>query len=283
VLLMDGGMATELFKRGLELQEPPEAWNLTCPEVVREVHEAYLAAGASCILTNTFQANVHALGKHGLEDKLEEVIKAGVRSAREARGPARYVLASIGPLGAEFDATGFDRIVNSLEGVDGILLETFGDVGGLWLAKYGVAPLLGDKRIPVLLSISYVRSESGVIASLGGQSPDAFARLAPQYGVGALGLNCGGSSMQLSDATGVIKAYRNATDLPLFARPSAGTPQVNGNELVYPLQPTDFAAWVSEVVREGIRMVGGCCGTTPATIAAMREVLDRWSGAEEVF
>src|SRR5262249_46484554 len=115
------------------------------------------------------------------------------------------------------------------------------------------------------------------------QSVDAIARLADQYGVSALGMNCG-KDMQLADATTVIASYRKTTGLPLFARPNAGTPEQIASGLRYPLQDVDFAAWVSEMMREGgIRMVGGCCGTTPATIAAMHDVLDQWSGAAEVW
>jgi methionine synthase I (cobalamin-dependent) len=281
VLLLDGGMATELFKRGLAFDKPAESWNLERPDAVREVHESYLAAGANCILTNTFQANPRALAKHGLESQLEAFIKAAVRIAREPSGPERYVLASIGPLGRPYDNTGCDRIVRALDGVDGIMLETFGDIDAFWLVKYGILPALAEKEIPVLLSFTFSRKDRGPIASLAGQSADALARMAPSYGVSALGLNCGG--MSLADAASVIRAYRAATDLPLFAHPNAGTPAVNGNQLDFPLQPADFASWVSDVVREGIRMIGGCCGTTPQTIAAMREVLERWSGAEEVF
>jgi methionine synthase I (cobalamin-dependent) len=275
-------MATELFKKGLPFDQPAEAWNLIRPEAVREVHESYLAAGARCILANTFQANAVALAKHGLKDKLEEILRAGVRLAREARGPDRYVLATIGPLGTAYDNTAFERIISSLDGVDGILLETFSDVDALWLAKYGVLPRLGEKKVPVLLSISYLKNASGTIGSRAGQSADAFASQAAQYGLNALGLNCG-KGMGLADATSVIRDYRNATELPLFARPNAGTPQQTPEGLIYSLQPADFAAWVSDVMRLGIRLVGGCCGTTPATIAAMRQVLDRWSGAEEVW
>jgi 5-methyltetrahydrofolate--homocysteine methyltransferase len=169
-----------------------------------------------------------------------------------------------------------------LEDVDGILPETFGDADALWLAKYGVPPRLAEKSLPILLSISYARSGSGTIGSLAGQSANAFARQAAHYGLSALGLNCG-KDMRLEDATAVIRDYGNATDLPLFARPNAGTPEQTSDTLIYPLQPADFAAWVSEVMRLGIRMMGGCCGTTPATIAAMRVELERWSGAEEVW
>ena len=283
VLLMDGGMATELFKQGLGFDEPAEAWNLSRPETVRGVHEAYLAAGATCILANTFQANPRALARHGLENRLHEILEAGVRIAREARGLNRYVLASIGPLGVPYDSAFLDRVIPCLDGVDGILLETFGDVDALWLVKYGVLPRLADKNIPVLLSMSYARSELGVIGTLAGQSADAIARMAVQYELSALGLNCGGTEMRLADATTVIREYCQATKLPTFARPNAGTPIQTANGLEFPKLSADFANWVPEVLREGIRMVGGCCGTTPQTIAVMRQVLDRWSGAEEVW
>lgn len=281
VLLLDGGMATELFKRGLAFDEPAEKWNLERPDAVREVHEAYLAAGANCLLTNTFQANPKALSKHRLDSPLEEVIRSAVRIAREALGPDHYVLGSIGPLGTPYDSTGCDRIVAALDGVDGIMLETFGDVDAFWLVKYGILPAIAERKVPILLSFTFKRSESGTIASLAGQSADALARMAAQYGVSAIGLNCG--SMPLADATSVIRAYRAATDLPVFAHPNAGTPNANGNRLEFPLQPADFAAWVSDAVRHGIRMIGGCCGTTPQTVAAMHDVLERWSGVEEVF
>ena len=282
VLLMDGAMATELFKKGLGLNEPPERWNLERPDAVREVHESYLAAGATCILANTFQANPSALAKHGLQNKLEEIIRKGIQIARDASGADRYVLASIGPAGVAYDASFLDRVVPALEGVDGILLETFGDVDVMWLVKYGLLPRLADQNIPVLVSLSFARSPSGAVGTLAGQSAEAIARLADQYGVSALGLNCG-KDMQLADATAVIASYRKTTGLPLFARPNAGTPEETSSGLRFPLQAPDFAAWVSQVMREGVRMIGGCCGTSAETIAAMHDVLDQWSGATEVW
>ena len=202
-------------------------------------------------------------------------MKAAVRIARDARGPERYVLGSIGPLGTPYDKTGCDRIVAALDGVDGIMLETFGDVDAFWLVKYGILPALAEKKLPVLLSFTFKSSDSGTIASLAGQSADALARMAPQYGVSALGLNCG--SMPLEDATSVVRAYRAATDLLLFAHPNAGTPNVNGNRLEFPLQPTDFAAWF-EAVREGDSHGRRLLWNDAANHAAMHDVLERWSG-----
>jgi 5-methyltetrahydrofolate--homocysteine methyltransferase len=282
VILMDGAMATELFKKGLPFTEPPEKWNLERLAAVREVHEAYLAAGATCLLTNTFQANPIALARHGLESRLPEIVEQAVRLARDARGPDRYVLASIGPGGKPYDHSWLEHILPAFDGVDGILLETFGDVDAFWLVKYGVLPRLGEKQIPVLVSISYTSNGAGVVSSLAGQSPLAVARLAAQYGVSAFGINCG-KDTGLGEASAIIAEYRKAGDMPLFARPNAGTPTETPAGLVYPLQPADFAAWTPDMIRQGVRLLGGCCGTTPATIAAMREVMDRWSGAEEVW
>ncbi|CAN5312076.1 homocysteine S-methyltransferase family protein [soil metagenome] len=282
VILMDGAMATELFKRGLAFTDPPERWNLERPEAIRDVHESFLAAGSTCILTNTFQANSIALARHGLENQLEDIVEKAVRIARDAAGSGRYVLASIGPVGVPYDASFLDRIIPALAGVDGILLETFSDSDVMWLVKYGVLPRLGEKQIPVLVSMSFAKSASGVIGSLAGLSAVAVARLASQYGLAGIGLNCG-KDMALADATSVVADYRKTTELPVFARPNAGTPAETADGLVYPLQATDFAAWVPEMMRQGVRMIGGCCGSTPATITAMREVIDRWSGAEEVW
>ncbi len=282
VILMDGAMATELYKKGLTFAEPPEKWNLERPEAICEVHESYLAAGATCILTNTFQANPQALARHGLETRLREIVEKAVRLASEARGPQRYVLASIGPGGKPYDHSWLEQIIPALDGVDGILLETFGDIDVFSLVKYGVLPRLSETKIPVFVSMSYARSDDGVLSSLAGQSPLAVARLAAQYGVSALGLNCG-KDTSLADASSILAEYRKASDIPVFARPNAGTPTETTSGLEYPLQAADFAAWTPEMIRQGVRLLGGCCGTTPATIAAMREVVDRWCGAEEVW
>jgi methionine synthase I (cobalamin-dependent) len=281
-ILMDGGMATELFKKGLAFSDPPERWNLDRPEAVQDVHESFLAAGSTCILTNTFQANPIALARHGLESRVEEIIEKAVQIARNAAGPERYVLASIGPIGVPYNSSFLDRMIPACAGVDGILLETFSDSDAMWLVKYGILPRLGELNIPVLVSMSYLKNGAGIIGSLGGLSAVTVGRLAAQYGVSGIGLNCG-KDMALSDATAVVADYRQNTELPVIARPNAGTPTHTPDGLIYPLQANDFAAWVPEMMRAGVRMLGGCCGTTPEIIGAMRAVMERWSGAEEVW
>lgn len=282
LILMDGAMATELFKIGLAPGESSAAWNLSHPDKVRQVHEAYLAAGASCLLTNTFDGNTNNLKRYGLESSAGEILEAGVRLAREAAGPGNYVLASIGPGGDAYHGGWLASMIPHLRGADGILLETFSDIDAFWLVKYVCAPALAEKSIPVLLSITYERTDKGRLTTRGGQSADAIARMAVNYGIAALGVNCG-RNMHLEDHAAVVKAYREVCALPIFVRPNAGTPVQDGSGFSYPNTPADFGSWATEMIRLGVRMLGGCCGTGPAHIAAMREVMDRWMRNEEVW
>jgi 5-methyltetrahydrofolate--homocysteine methyltransferase len=273
---MDGAMGTELRRTGLPDDECSEGWNLTNPDRVRAIHQAYKNAGAQCFLTNTFQSNPTALAKHGLDGRLEEINRAAIEIARAVAAPNDFVLGDIGPFQQPWNEQTIRRIVSSLRGVDGVLLETFSDMDCLWAVKYGCLPGLEAEDIPVLLSITYKRSRKGVATTQGGQSPEVFARLARQYSVAALGVNCG-REIELADVIQIICCYRGATELPLFARPNAGTP-VRGDEgWVYPRSPQQMAAHLLELIEAGATLVGGCCGTTPEHIAAFRPIIDSWN------
>src|SRR5260370_1001898 len=179
VLLMDGAMGTELQAAGLPPGECGEFWNLSRPDLVRAIHQAYVDAGAECLLTNTFQANPVALGKTGHAEELELINHAALGLARATAGPERFVLADIGPLAQEWRADLMHQTVRSLRPADAVLLETFSDLHALWLVKYGCLPALAEVAIPVLLSITYLRSPNGTLTTQGGQSPEVYARLAP--------------------------------------------------------------------------------------------------------
>jgi 5-methyltetrahydrofolate--homocysteine methyltransferase len=276
VLLMDGAMGTELQRAGLRPGECGELWNLSKPDQVRSVHQAYVDAGAECLLTNTFQANPVTLAKRGHADEIDLIIHAALRLAREAAGAERFVLADIGPFASEWRADLMQQTVQSLRTADAILLETFSDLDALWLVKYGCLPALEPNATPVLLSITYLRSPSGTLTTQGGQSPEVYARLAGQYGIAALGVNCG-RDIGMDEVIEIIRRYRQASDLPLFARPNAGTPRREGNRWVYPHSPETMAAKLLQLLEAGVRMVGGCCGTEPAHIAAFRPIVDQWN------
>jgi 5-methyltetrahydrofolate--homocysteine methyltransferase len=284
---MDGAMGTELQRAGLRAGECYELWNVTHPERVRAVHQAYVAAGAEVLLTNTFQANPRALRRHGLEDRLEEIGRAAVELARAAAGPGRFVLVSVGPTEvvseplAGWGGDELRRFLPSVAGADGLVLETFSSREVLALASFVRRSGLLPADFPLLLSLTYERSQlTGLPCTRDGQGPEVLAAAAREAGLAALGVNCG-RDMDPDSVLDVIRRYRQATALPLFARPNAGTPNQDGERLVYPHTPARMAAGLPELLAAGVRMVGGCCGTTPEHIAAFRPVVAAWNAGNQ--
>jgi 5-methyltetrahydrofolate--homocysteine methyltransferase len=281
VLLMDGAMGTELQRAGIGPEECRELWNQTHPERVRAIHQAYAAAGADVLLTNTFQANPSHLAHFGLEDRLDELNRCAVRLARKAAGRSRFVLASIGPIldpsgGTEFaDPRALGRVLASLDEADGFVLETCSSPRALSAAAHAFHRVPEARALPLLLSMTYRRSASGRPVTIGGHTPETYARHAERHGVAALGVNCG-RDIGMEEIIEVVRRYRDATDLPLFARPNAGNPRREGDRWVYPHTPEEMAERLAELLDAGARMVGGCCGTTPAHVAAFRKVVDAW-------
>jgi 5-methyltetrahydrofolate--homocysteine methyltransferase len=273
---MDGAMGTELQRASLKHGEYGELWNLTEPDRVRTIHQAYVDAGAQCLLTNTFQANPAALAKHGKSEHLEAINRSALQLARSVAGPHRFVLADIGPVNEEWRKQSLTQVVQSLCGADAVLLETHSDVHALWAVKYACLPCLEGEEVPVLLSVTYLRTAQGILTTQGGQPPEVYGRLARQYGVAALGVNCG-RDIGLDDIIEIVSRYRRVTDLPLFARPNAGTPVRVADGWVYPKTPEEMASRLPALLEVGVSMVGGCCGTMPAHIAAFRPVVDEWN------
>jgi 5-methyltetrahydrofolate--homocysteine methyltransferase len=260
-ILMDGAMGTELLRAGIE---PVPGVNVTHPELVQRIHESYVHAGARVLLTNTFQAN---------QGTNRRVITAAVGLARAAARAGQILLASFGmPITERSTLLGglpFDQL-------DGTLLETQSELRskediGLPV-NMAVHFLRTISRVPLLISMTFRRDISGRLETISGLGPEAIAAEAEDAGVAALGVNCG-RDISLTDATKVLQAYRSACNLPLFARPNAGTPTRVGDRLVYPVTPAEMAAWVPEAIQAGAIMIGGCCGTTPQHIAACRESL----------
>jgi 5-methyltetrahydrofolate--homocysteine methyltransferase len=275
VLLMDGAMGTELQRAGIGEGECYEAWNLTHPDKVRAIHQAYVDAGAEVLLTNTFQANPIALSKYGIDNQLESIFRRAIQLARSVAGPKRFVVADVGPF--EHDNVSLDearRIRACIREADAALLETCSDLGSLG-AILKCRPLQpGAEDCPFLFSWTYLRTADGWIQTITRRSPKLAAR--KPYGHVALGVNCG-RDIGMDEIIEIIRCYRKVTDLPLFARPNAGTPTRVGNHWVYPLTPEKMADHLPELLEAGVSMVGGCCGTTPEHIAAMRPIVDAWN------
>jgi 5-methyltetrahydrofolate--homocysteine methyltransferase len=288
VLLMDGAMGTELQRVGLQTGENSAAWNFLHPERVRAVHQAYLDAGAEVFLTNTF-----LIGSQSYNDTLTEAGRppfewghwgASWGRACDLIGPgARYRLADVGPVAGDASRREFDRLIRVFvppwgrdaagdSTPDAVLLETCSTPR----VRYALARLRSQCNPPLLLSLTYRRDDSGQLVTSSGHPPEWFARRARKYGAEALGVNCG-RDLGITEVVEIVRRYRRETDLPLFARPNAGTPTREAGRWVYPQTPEAMASRLPELLGAGVSMVGGCCGTTPAHVAAFRKVVDAWN------
>ena len=277
VLLMDGAMGTELQRAGLAAGDCGEAWNLSRPEQVQAIHRSYAEAGAEVLLTNTFQADPGSLQRSGLADKLSSVWKAAVDKARAASARDRFLLADVGPFDLIERPQDGRQLVTAGASCDGILLETLSEFDrgtGFFLVH---ARQL-EPPIPLLLSFTFLKRPDGKIQTFPGESPERCAWLAYKLGASALGVNCG-RDLGMSEVIEVVRRYRQhlGDRLPIFARPNAGTPQRVEGQWVYPHTPEAMADRLPELLSAGANMVGGCCGTTPAHIAAFKRVVDSWN------
>jgi 5-methyltetrahydrofolate--homocysteine methyltransferase len=282
VLLLDGAMGTQLQERGLQPGECAALWNVTRPADVRAIHKAYRQAGARGLLTNTFLSNPTDLARHGLADRLDEINGAALELARSIAGRDGFVLADIGPIlgpgQTEFaDRRVLARTVASLAGADGFLFETCSSPDALAAVEFVQHRCPQIESAPLMLSLTYLRDASGRLVTHSGHGPETYARHAARHGVAALGVNCG-REIDLDAILEVIRRYRQETDLPLLVRPNAGTPENVGGRWRYPRTVEQMAARVPELLAAGVRLVGGCCGTTPEYIAAFRDAIERWRG-----
>jgi homocysteine S-methyltransferase len=274
-------MGTVLYARGVSPDTCFDVLNLNTPALVQSVHAEYVAAGADCVETNTFGANRFKLGGHGLEGRVRDINRAGVKLARDVRestGRDFYVLGSIGPTGRYLAPLGTLSAADAREafreqaeallegGVDGLVVETFSDLTELALAVEAVRSVTD---LPIVAQMAF--TDEGVTFT--GQTPEEVARRLRALGVEAIGANCSVGSSVLYDV--LERMVPEAAGIPLSIQPNAGLPSRIGERLIYLSSPAYMAEYAGRMVEAGARLVGGCCGTTPAHITAMREVLDR--------
>jgi methionine synthase I (cobalamin-dependent) len=263
-------MGTMLHASGYPREEPAEMAVLNAPETVLAIHAAYRDAGAQLLTTNTFQAHRLALERRGLGTQLELLNRKAVTLARGA-AENRYVVASIGPPGQPLSPLGdtsFREAVRAYReqiailedaGVDGFLLETFTDLLELQAALQAARDVT---RLPVMASVALV----GAKVDHRLLTPEAAARLAEAMGAMAIGVNC----ISPEATPRALVRMRAVTSLPLVAEPSAGLPDQNN---AYPVTPEKFREWGKQLLDAGATLLGGCCGTTPAHITALRPLI----------
>lgn len=279
-LLADGAMGTMLLSRGMSLQSNFDQLNLTKPDVVLNIHAAYVNSGAELIETNTFAANRYKLAEHGLQDRLAAINRAGVELAKRAVGDREdvYVAGALGPLGVGLQPYGrlkpedaraafAEQIAALVEGdPDVILMETFTDLGELLealRASKEVAP-----QLPVICQTTFTQDDRTLLGNL----PGTVARELHAAGADVIGVNCSGGPEQISR---VLHAMRQAVpEARVSAMPNAGFPQFVGGRTMYGATVDYFADYALTFKAMGAAIIGGCCGTTPDHIAAMREALD---------
>jgi homocysteine S-methyltransferase len=272
VLVCDGAMGTMLYAKGVFINRSFDALNLTQPDLVGEVHKEYVRAGADVIETNTFGANRVKLDAFGLGDKLREINAAGARIARQATRDAVYVAGAIGPLGIRIEPWGrlgideaeacFREQAEALleGGVDLFILETFRDVNEIRAAISAVRAVCD---LPIVAQMT--TEEDG--NSLDGTPPEQFVPELNREGVAVIGVNC---SVGPAPMLETIERMGRATDRRLSAQPNAGKPRDIEGRNIYLSSPEYMASYARRFVQRGVRLVGGCCGTTPEHIRQIR-------------
>ena len=277
VLVADGATGTQLQKAGLAPGAAPEAWNLDNQDAVRAHYQSYLDAGADMFLTNTFGGTSIRLKREGLDDRVVEINRAAAQLACEVAGEDALVVGDIGPTGEmmaplgslthEAAVAAFAEQAGALAegGADVLLIETMSDLAEIQAAIEGVRQATD---LPTIASMSFDTKGRTMM----GVKPEKAAKVLQGLGVDMLGANCGRTLTETLEA--VLKMREAVPDAVLMAKPNAGLPHAKGDQLVYDVTPEVMADYAKRFVEEaGVKVFGGCCGSTPEHIAAVAAAL----------
>jgi len=273
----DGAWGTQLQARGLPNGACPERWNLEQPDKVQEVAQAYVDAGSQVILTNTFGGNRFILKRHNLDDRVAEINRAAVQVSCNAAGDRAKVFASIGPSGVmlmmgqatedELKAAFAEQAAALAEGgADAIVIETMADPAEAALAVAAAA----ETGLPVVGCMTF---DSGADRdrTMMGATPEQAVEALTAAGAQVIGSNCG---QGIAGFVNICRRLRAATDLPVWIKANAGLPEMIDGQTVYKQTPEEFAGFVPQLVEAGANFIGGCCGTTPEFIKAVKERIE---------
>lgn len=271
VVLFDGGIGTELYRRGIYINRCFEETNITAPELVKQIHRDYINSGAEVIETNTFGANRFKLKKFNLQDKLNDIVYSGVKIAKEVAGESAFVAGSIGPLGVQIEPLGpisreeaqeyFAEIITPMldAGVDILIFETFISIDEL---RQGVISARKLTNIPIIAQVTI--DEDG--NTLTGTNPETTLADLESIGADVIGINCTvGPQIMLN----WLENVRPFTSMPISIMPNAGKPKNIDGRNIYLASPEYFAEYAKLLVKSGANIIGGCCGTTPEHIKKM--------------
>lgn len=281
VVLLDGGMGTELIRLGLSQGECPELWNREKAEKVKQVYRSYFEAGSDAVLTNSFGGNAIKLSSYGLERDCYELNYEAARIAREVRPEERFVAGSIGPTGKflkphgeytedEFEEAYATQAKGLTEGgTDFLLIETQYDI------REALCALRGARRVsslPVFVTMTFKLTPRGYFTIMGNSVHQCIKELEAED-VLILGTNC---TLNSAEMVQLIKIMREATPLPLIAQANAGQPELTPDgRTVYSQKVDDYVRYIPQMIENGANIIGGCCGTNPDYIRRIAEVIKK--------
>lgn len=280
VLVADGAIGALLIQQGLPRGMCPESVNTSNPEVLEEIADQYVNAGAEIVQSNTFGASPLKLSDYGLEEKYAEINARAVEAVRKVAAGRVYVAGSCGPTGRilkpygetdpeEVSLTFHQQIEVLVEsGVEILCIETMTDVNEAKLALQAARSV--SRTIPVIATMTFDRTPRGYFTIMG-VSVEAAARELADAGADIVGSNCGTG---MEDMVEIAREFRHHSSLPLIIQPNAGLPEIEGDVVVYRETPEFMAGKVQELVDIGVSIIGGCCGTTPRHTEAIRRAVD---------
>jgi 5-methyltetrahydrofolate--homocysteine methyltransferase len=279
VVLLDGGMGTELIKQGFPQGKCPEFWNVEEPDLVKKIHLSYYDAGSDVVLTNSFGGSKIKLASHGLEDKCHELNYAAAQLVSDVKPEEKFAAGSMGPTGkflkphGEYTEEEFEEAyavqAKALTegGVDFLLIETQYDL------KEALCALRGARKssnLPVFVTMTFNRNPRGYFTIMGNSVAQCVEELEAQE-VPAIGTNC---TLNSADMVDLLKIMRDATPLPLIAQANAGQPSLSSDgKVTYSQEVEDYVKYIPQMIKNGANIIGGCCGTDPGYIKRMAEII----------
>ncbi|MFW9999235.1 MAG: homocysteine S-methyltransferase family protein [Candidatus Hermodarchaeota archaeon] len=278
IILFDGGMGTELIKRGLEPGKLPDLLNIEKPDVIVEIHKSYYDAGSDMCQSNTFGSTPLNLRRHNLEDRINEIIEKALDNIKKACPSGNLIVGDIGPTGEFRPPVGnasskewyssFLTQAKLLEkGVDLWHIETISDLEEMITAIRAVRDI---SKKPLISSMTYKKTKKGFFTIMGDSLEKCIKALNHEK-IDVIGANC---TLGSSDMLDLLKNAKDFTDKPFSIKPNAGQPIVREEKTYYEQPVDDFANDIRKMIELGVKIVGGCCGTSPITIREIRKVID---------
>jgi 5-methyltetrahydrofolate--homocysteine methyltransferase len=281
VLLSDGAWGTFLQAKGMSPRECPELWNITHRSDVSDIAESYILAGSDIIETNSFGGNIFKLSQYGLGDRVSEINQAAAAISLEAAGSNKLVAGSIGPTGKMtlmgdvtegelYEAFRVQSTALEKGGADIIIIETMSALDETSLA---VKAARENTKCTVIATMTFSKTPKGEYRTMMGVSPEEMVSSLKKAGAHIVGSNCGNG---IEDMIGIVKAIRAVDNkIPVMIQANAGIPELIDGETVFRETPEMMASFVPELIKAGVNIIGGCCGTTPEHIRAIGKVLGR--------